>query len=203
MAKLKNADLEAANQRLIGAAAGANVDAVKRELAMGADIDARRPESMGRTTALMSAAYYDREEIVELLIKKGASLELKDSLGSTALILAARTNSTRSLDLLLKWGSDKDARDETGMSAMMHSAYKDNIGAVRLLIRAGADPYAKSANGANASDCAGSPEMKAEIDEYMQVLKKLENGLVSKGLQLSALVRAESVDEIVRELEGN
>jgi len=63
------------------AASSGNIEAVKKHLAAGADVNAK----IGEETPLHFAALFGRKEIVELLITKGADVNAKDDEGETPL----------------------------------------------------------------------------------------------------------------------
>jgi len=59
-----------------------NIEAVKRYLAAGTDVDARDAEDK---TPLQHAVFWGNKEIVELLIAEGADVNAKDNAGTTTL----------------------------------------------------------------------------------------------------------------------
>ena len=63
------------------AASSGNIEAVKKHLAAGADVNAK----IGEETPLHFAALFGRKEVVELLITKGADVNAKDDEGETPL----------------------------------------------------------------------------------------------------------------------
>lgn len=67
----------------------------------GMDEAVRLLVSRGGFTALMAAAYNDRPEVIETLLRHGAAAELPDQAGKTALAWAREKEcSTRTLSLL-------------------------------------------------------------------------------------------------------
>ena len=78
-----------------------NIEAVKRYLAAGTDVDARDAEDK---TPLQHAAYWGHKEIAELLIAKGADVNARDEDGDTPLDWADRRNQTATTALLRKHG---------------------------------------------------------------------------------------------------
>ena len=71
----------------IAAARTGDVDAVKKQLATGADVNT--PEADG-TSALLWAAYQSSPELVQLLLKAGADVNAANSFGVTPLLQASR-----------------------------------------------------------------------------------------------------------------
>jgi len=87
----------------------------------------------------MWAAWKGSAECVDLLIKAGADLNLKDNGGLTALMKAAGQGSPECVDLLIKAGADLNLKDKAGMTALMKAAGQGSPECVDLLIKAGAD----------------------------------------------------------------
>ena len=73
----------AADRELLDVAEIGNIEAVKQQLAAGADVNAK--EDVDRATPLHKAAEGGHNEIVELLIAKGAVVNAMDGYGKTPL----------------------------------------------------------------------------------------------------------------------
>ena len=67
------------------AAGDGNIEAVKKHLAAGTDVDAKNEKGM---SPLIQAAWGGHKEITELLIAKGADVNAKDDDGDTPLLYA-------------------------------------------------------------------------------------------------------------------
>ncbi|HIA62223.1 MAG TPA: ankyrin repeat domain-containing protein [Planctomycetaceae bacterium] len=85
------------------AAGFGNIEAVKKHLADGADVNAM---SSGGGTPLHNAAMGGHKEIVELLIAEGAEVNAKDNLGGTPLHNAALGGRKEVAELLIAEGAD-------------------------------------------------------------------------------------------------
>ena len=94
--------LKAAESIHIAAKAG-HIEAVKKHLAEGADVNGRSGVFEG-DTPLLHAVMNSRKEIAELLISKGAGVNAKDADGDTLLDMATRYGLTEPADLLRKHG---------------------------------------------------------------------------------------------------
>ena len=94
--------LKAAESIHIAAKAG-HIEAVKKHLAEGADVNGRGGVFEG-DTPLLHAVMNSRKEIAELLISKGAGVNAKDADGDTLLDMATRYGLTEPADLLRKHG---------------------------------------------------------------------------------------------------
>lgn len=118
----------------------ATVDYVQRELANGANINAK--DENGKT-ALMKAISYSSPEVVKLLIDAGADVNAVDNRGKTALILAATQCSYPVTKFLIEAGAKVNAKDYKGETAWYKAAsYLDGKGCPKiekLLEEAGAE----------------------------------------------------------------
>ena len=65
-------------------------------------------------TPLAIACLFDHIEAVDLLIKNGANIEIKDENGRTPLFRAALRGNTEIVKLLLSYGANKDIKDKRG-----------------------------------------------------------------------------------------
>ncbi len=79
----------------------------------------REVDESGRT-ALMHAAEEGQTEMCNLLLDRGASLEIRDADGRTALMHAACGGQGETCTLLLARGADLEVRYESGRTALMH-----------------------------------------------------------------------------------
>jgi len=95
--------LKAAESIHIAAKAG-HIEAVKKHLAEGADVNGRGGVFEG-DTPLLHAVMNSRKEIVELLITNGADVNAKDADGFTPLDTAINSQHTETADLLRKHGA--------------------------------------------------------------------------------------------------
>jgi len=100
-----------------------------------------------RISPLSYAARHNDVTLMELLLKFGAQLELKDPSGKTALYYAlepAKRNSssykTASLQLLLKSGAKVNVLDDTGVSPLASACSEGVSVLVKTLLSFGADP---------------------------------------------------------------
>ena len=95
------------------AAEDGNIEAVKKHLAAGTDVDARDGEG---ETPLHFATYEGHKETVELLIAAGADVNAKNDGGSTSLFYGAFQGHKEIVELLIAKGADVNARIEDGGS---------------------------------------------------------------------------------------
>jgi ankyrin repeat protein len=97
----------------------------------GARVDTK--DINGRT-ALMYASSGPFPETVELLLKKGANVNIQGELeGFTALMTAAAEGQVKVVRLLLLYGADSSLKDEDGDTAETFALQKGHSAVVELL----------------------------------------------------------------------
>ena len=98
---------------LRSAANDGKIEAVKRQLAAGANVNA--PDTYGYTS-LHKASSKGHKEIVELLIAKGADVNAKNKYEQTPLHRAASEGQKEIAELLIAKGADVNAKDINPMN---------------------------------------------------------------------------------------
>ena len=112
-----------------------NVDLIRDLVALGADLEFYS-ETLGMP--LRSAVFYDKLEVVKILLEGGASLD------STLLQVSIFRGNFSIMKLLLEAGADPNTFDHKNETALHTAArYTRNIEVFRLLLEAGADPNLK------------------------------------------------------------
>lgn len=104
------------NLDLHGAAMVGDIQAIRRLIKSGADLNVIEPS--GGSSPLITAATFGTTDAAKELIKAGANLDLKNNDGSTALLTAAFFCRTEIVNALLKGGADKSIRNNSGATAM-------------------------------------------------------------------------------------
>lgn len=97
-------------------------------------------------TALHLAAFFNRLEVVELLLARDAKLDLKskNQLNNTPLNAAVAANRLEIARRLLEAGADANAHQHGGITPLHEAAAAGNAAMVRLLLAHRADPSAIS-----------------------------------------------------------
>jgi ankyrin repeat protein len=113
------------------ATATGNIEAVKQHLSAGADADVKGGWMGG--TPLHYAAENGQKEMVELLIDKGADVNLKTDFDQTPLHLAAENGQKEMVELLIAKGANVNAHD--GLSTPFDIAVESNKTQTADLIR--------------------------------------------------------------------
>lgn len=124
-----------------------------------------------------------RKQIVETLIRKGASLNKKNKDFLTPLHMAADRSYFEIIDLLLKNGADVNALDGLGQTALHRCARDDNDQTCRLLLGSyNIDPTIISLQGYTAAQLASESVLKIlknppdTVDLEVQLLEASKTG---------------------------
>ena len=111
-------------------------------------------------TPLALAAFYSYMPIIDLLLKKGAHLNVeKEGLPPLTAAVSGRNPSTSLVQLFLDHGALPDAIDRDGKTALHKAAERDLMDIAEILIKAQANPSLKDAYSKTPFDYApaGSP----------------------------------------------
>ncbi|XP_076021609.1 kinase D-interacting substrate of 220 kDa B [Genypterus blacodes] len=114
-----------------------NLAAIKAHLDKFKDVDSRSDNGQ---TPLMVAAEQGNLEILQELIKRGASVNLDDVDCWTALISASKEGFIDVVKELLENNANLEHRDMGGWTALMWAAYKGRIAVAQMLLEKGANP---------------------------------------------------------------
>jgi ankyrin repeat protein len=145
----------------------------------GAEANFGEKEGAG---ALSVAAWYNDVEMVKELIKRGASVDARDSEGHTPVLMAAaRSNDLAVIKLLVAAGADAKAKStKSQMTTVMVAASNLNLDAVKFFIDLGVDPCAKDSTGETAVDSANTPILRANEKEKLNARRAILELLNSK-----------------------
>ncbi len=89
----------------------------------GADVrgvDVNGPDGSGRTPLMLAADNegFVPDDVMELLLNKGAQIDLQDPQGDTALIMAARAGSMSGVEYLVSKGAAVNLKNKAGQTAL-------------------------------------------------------------------------------------
>jgi len=122
------ADKKSKENELIQAARTGKLEAVKKLLAEGVNVDAR--DQLG-WTALMYASSGSHVNVTKLLVSRGADVNGRNNLGWAPLMIAAGNGHADIVKLLLSKGADKKASNMYGETAAM----KARVGRHKVVLR--------------------------------------------------------------------
>jgi len=109
---------------LMTASRWANEPMVSFLLRHGATPD--NPKSpKGRTCLMVACAYYSGKGICQMLIDRGANVNIASNDGVTPLMLAAQNAKLDVVELLLKRGANPNAKDKAGKTALDYANTAD------------------------------------------------------------------------------
>jgi len=134
--------------------------------------------------------YYD---LMPLLIKFGASINIEDSNGDTPLHLAAKGseyNGLDTLEFLIKKGAKLNCMNKIGLTPLMVAAenlgekYKDKFAVMKLLLFNGASPNKVDFKGRDVMDCFKKYDDRVE---FIKILRDYKKQIKDKLLESSSM----------------
>ncbi|KFP65664.1 Ankyrin repeat and KH domain-containing protein 1, partial [Cariama cristata] len=119
---------------LMEAASGGYAEVGRVLLDKGADVNAP-PVPSSRDTALTIAADKGHYKFCELLINRGAHIDVRNKKGNTPLWLAANGGHYDVVQLLVQAGADVDAADNRKITPLMSAFRKGHVKVVQYLVK--------------------------------------------------------------------
>lgn len=103
---------------------------------------------------------------MQVLIAKGANVNIRDAKGVTPLVAAVNANFIEGVELLVGRGARLNESNNSGETPLITAVHNRNVGVMRILLRAGADPDRADNSGRSAKDYArlGGGSLLAEIE---------------------------------------
>jgi ankyrin repeat protein len=150
---------------LSGAAARGDLDAVTRLLAAGLDPDTA--DGPRRSRPLSAAARRSQLAVLDVLIRAGAHVNLRDAGGNgwVPLIHAVHTHQPAAVRFLLERGATPDGPSDLTMTPLMMAVASGQTDTARLLIERGANVRRQSPGGASMLALAISGGALTDIDK--------------------------------------
>lgn len=154
--------------RLVSWIAGVEMQQIEDYLSSGGDVNREvtlRNDYRTTKSLLHWAAEYRSEQIIEVLLDRGANPNTKDASGMTPVMTLVSDRNTiagDTFDYLLK-KSDLEIADKAGWTALHYAARYGNLRDVTFLLMNGADPMAMSLQNETPVELASSPEIADTI----------------------------------------
>jgi ankyrin repeat protein len=121
--------------------AGMNGDAELASMLLYAGANWRATTRLGGYLPVHLAAQSGAADVLELLTKSGADVNVRTSTGATPLMLAAASGNARAVEVLLAGGADVNATERAhGETALMFAAAAGRADVARALLARGANP---------------------------------------------------------------
>ena len=133
----------------------------------------------GKSTPLMTAARFGRDQMIPLLLKAGAKINEQDKFGKTALVWATGAD-LETVNEMLKGKLNLHIKDEKGETALLKTVLKGDLNAkeiVAALLKNGANPNDSDANKNNTIRIAA----KTKQDNLFVLLLKAGANPFQKG----------------------
>ncbi|XP_069739594.1 M-phase phosphoprotein 8 [Phaenicophaeus curvirostris] len=111
---------------------------VKMALSSNEEYNLDEEDSSGMTLVMLAAAG-GHDDLLRVLIRKGAKVNGRQKNGTTALIHAAEKNFLTTVAILLEAGAYVNMQQSNGETALMKACKRGNSDIVRLMIESGAD----------------------------------------------------------------
>ncbi len=133
----------------------------------------REDSREGYWTPIFIASRYNNDELIHLLLERGANINARDSLGRTPLHIAALFASRKAIEFLLENGADINSIDcvgRTPLHTLVSYKYSYDIDflAIKLLLEKGAKIDKKDVYGQTALDSALQLQKIASINELLK-----------------------------------
>ncbi len=180
-----------------------DISKINNLLDAGANVNAT-PEDFSSTVLFIACSFEGYEEIVSLLLSRGADVNFKGKDGRTPLMWAAG-NSLKTTQLLIDAGADVKAKAEDGMNAVIQATFgilsgKVTIEVLGLLISKGAN-INSTLTGKNASGWTAllfaTVNGDKNLVEYLILKGANVNHTSDEGQTALALARQEKYKDIV------
>ncbi|KAF3188341.1 hypothetical protein TWF788_001017 [Orbilia oligospora] len=98
-------------------------------------------------TPILLASRYGNEDVVEVLLDRGAEVESGDKFGWTPLLWAAKNGHEAIVEKILDRGAQVDSKDAYGMTSLHWAAWEGHEAVASILLERGADIEMETAKG--------------------------------------------------------
>jgi hypothetical protein len=134
----------------------AQEDNLETVQALIAEVNVNVRDKETGTTALEHAVMNGNQEMVQLLLSRGADINSKNTSGHTVLMILSEDVTSDLVWELINAGAKLEQKDADGNTALINLAYRNNVDSVKTLLEAGAKVNAKNKQGQTALMIAAS-----------------------------------------------
>jgi ankyrin repeat protein len=187
------------NNAVITAAKNGDLDHVQRLLDNGENVNMQGGDYYG--SALQAASYNGLEEMVKLLLEKGADVNAQGGYYGNALQAASVDGSKAVVRLLLDEGADVTAQGGVYGNALQAASEQGNLAIVRLILDKGANVNVKGGVYGNALQSAALMGHEAVVRLLLEEGADVnsQGGLYGNALQAASVMGREVVVEVLLE----
>jgi len=132
------------DRRLFSAIRNRDLDAVRKAIDSGADVNAQDERG---NTPLHAVSWYGGSDIAQLLLDHGADIEKKSVNGDTPLIEACWGGSLSVVCLLIEKGAEMEARGKVSHTPLHVACHNGHFDIAKFLLEKGADVNARDDEG--------------------------------------------------------
>ena len=159
------------------AAEAGHIEAVKKHLASGADVNEKDKDELNDGfTPLHHAAYEGHKKLIKIIVESGANINATSDKRVTPLNTAVGMGLIDCVELLINLGANINEKDGEGWTALHLSSNSGKIELVKLLIDKGADINAQDVDGE-------TPLNRAENEKPISDLLRKHGGKTAEELK--------------------
>ncbi|SFE90816.1 Ankyrin repeat-containing protein [Chitinophaga sp. CF118] len=121
------------NDSMYEATSNADTIAMKNFITRGVDVNLLIKQGFVEANLIITAVYTKNPEVVKLLLRNGADVDLDDGFGATALMYAVSNSNVEIVKILLEHGADPALKDKSGNNAFSNAKIARNKEITRML----------------------------------------------------------------------
>uniref|UniRef100_W8AVD4 Ankyrin repeat and KH domain-containing protein mask n=3 Tax=Ceratitis capitata TaxID=7213 RepID=W8AVD4_CERCA len=182
---------------LMEAASGGYIDVGRVLLDKGADVNAA-PVPTSRDTALTIAADKGHLKFVELLLSRGAAVEVKNKKGNSPLWLAAHGGHLSVVEILYNHHADIDSQDNRRVSCLMAAYRKGHTKVVKWMVQYVAQ-YPSDQEMSRFISTVSDKELSEKCFDCMKYIRQAKEAQAVRANQNASILLKELDNERTRE----
>jgi ankyrin repeat protein len=124
---------QSTNDSMYDAVVKGDTIAMKDFINRGVDVNLIIKQGFVEANLIITAVYNKNADVVKLLLRHGADVDLDDGLGATALMYAVSNANVELVKILLEAGADPALKDKTGNNAFSNAKVARNKEITKML----------------------------------------------------------------------